>query len=357
VNLRPLFVIIPKAKTGKIVREIIDLCSKIPGAELILITLCRESIEWSKTEERTFLRLVLELKLSQALFSVKEYNEALGIIFKSLKEVKKLDDKNLLVEIHLLESKIHHSLLHLPKSRAALTAARTAAHAIYCPPLLQAELDIQSGILHAEEGDYKTAYSYFYEAYENYNSTTKHKDYATEKAKSCLKYMLLARIMTKNADDVHNLINGKLAIEYAQPELIVMKSIAQAFKQSSLFEFKKVIENYKLELEVDPVVKRHLDALYDNLLEQNLLQIIEPYSVVEISYVSQLIQLEVSIVERKLSQMVLDKKLFGILDQANDCLIVYEEPPGEELYPTALEIFENVDGVIDSLYKRASKLN
>jgi hypothetical protein len=41
-----------------------------------------------------------------------------------------------------------------------------------------------------------------------------------------------------------------------------------------------------LELPPDPTIRSHLAALYDTLLQQNLLRIVEPYSVVEIDYVA-----------------------------------------------------------------------
>lgn len=70
-----------------------------------------------------------------------------------------------------------------------MTSARTAANSIYCPPYLQAQLDLQSGILHAEDKDYVTAYSYFYETFEN---LTQQDD---PKALLALKYMLLCKVM------------------------------------------------------------------------------------------------------------------------------------------------------------------
>ena len=61
----------------------------------------------------------------------------------------------------LLSRSKHTLRIHIAK--AALTASRSAANAIYVAPLLQAELDEMSGILHCEDKDTVTAYSYFLE--------------------------------------------------------------------------------------------------------------------------------------------------------------------------------------------------
>jgi 26S proteasome regulatory subunit N6 len=71
-------------------------------------------------------------------------------------------------------------------------------------------LDMQSGILLAEDKDFKTAYdlnsmsnwwgrySYFYEALEGYNSQD------DPRAIMALKYMLLSKVMLNLTDDVYS---------------------------------------------------------------------------------------------------------------------------------------------------------
>lgn len=45
----------------------------------------------------------------------------------------------------------------------------------------------------------------------------------------------------------------------------------------------QALTDYKVELRDDPIINTHLAKLYDNLLEQNLIRVIEPFSRVQVN--------------------------------------------------------------------------
>ncbi|XP_065896587.1 26S proteasome non-ATPase regulatory subunit 11-like [Dysidea avara] len=339
-----------KAKAAKIVRELVDCFLDMKSSTGIEIDLCNECIEWAKQEKRTFLRQTLEARLIVLYLDTANYTAAINLSTVLLKELKKLDDKALLVEVQLLESRVYQKLGNIPKSRAALTSAKTTANSIYCPPKLQASLDLQSGILHAQEKDFKTAYSYFYESFEGYDSID------DPRAILGLKYMLLCKIMLNNPEDVQVLVTSRLALRYTGCELDAMQGVAKCSENRSVSEFEKTVSQYQKDISGDPIVQFHLDALYDTLLEQNLARIIEPFSQVEVHHISDIINLPLHTVERKLSQMILDKKLHGILDQGSGVLIVYDEGLTDLTYTAALDTINHMGQVVDALYEKAKSL-
>ncbi|PLW17525.1 hypothetical protein PCANC_07990 [Puccinia coronata f. sp. avenae] len=346
---------IAKAKTAKLVKTLIDFYSQAPlnqhpSSSETQIIITRENVEWARAEKRVFLRQNLEIKLCSLLFEYQQTKEALALIANLLKELKKLDDKMILTEVHLLESRIRHALSDPPKAKAALISARTAANSIYCPPSLQAQLDMQSGVLHAEEKDYKTAYSYFFEALEGLATQD------DPRASLALKCMLMCKVMLNLPEDVSSIQGSKLARKYAGRGTEAMQAIAKAHENRSLADFEEALKVYKAELSDDPIVRNHLAALYDTLLEQNLIRIIEPYSRIELSYVAEQVKLPLRDVEAKLSQMILDKVFAGILDQGEGCLEVFEEVKNEKMYDYSLETFKQIGSVVESLYAKAQKL-
>jgi len=350
-DLRPLFIELPKAKTAKIARALIDYVAKIPGTVDTQSAMCQECIEWCKDGKRTFLRQRVETRLAALLLDMKKYHDATTLLDRLLSEVKKLDDKLLLVEIHLIFCRVCYALQNIPKSKAELTASKTNANAIHCPPLLQADIDLWSGIVCAREKDYRTSFSYFYEAFEAFNAGEKE-----EKAKESLKLQMLSKIMAGRPSETNQIVSSKSGLKYTGIEIDAMTAVAKAHKDRSLKKFEAVLEQYKAVLGEDPIISFHLTDLNETLLEQNILRILEPFSCVEISHVAELIELPVPRTLSKLSEMILDQKLKGTLDQAHGVLIVFEEEKVCTMYDNALKTIKNTSDVLDTLYVQAKHL-
>nr|ACI16036.1 proteasome regulatory non-ATPase subunit 6 [Bodo saltans] len=324
-EIRTFFTLLPKAKTTKIVRKLFDSIFVAGASHSEQLRVCEEMVAWARSEKRTFLRHRLEHRFAMVQFDKGDARESLQTINSLLREVRRLDDRALLVDIHLLESRVYYSIKNISKSRAALVAARTNANSIYCPPLAQAEIDMQSGILHAEEHDAKTAYSYLYEAFEGFHQLG---DHAVE-ARKALRYMILAKISTDNPDELNTVLQSKSVLEYRGRDLDGLRGIADAYRKKNTHLFNKCLTDFGDAFENDPIINRQLKEMYDQLLERHLLKLVEPYQRVQVSFLAELLELDATVVEARISQLILDKKLRGIVDQQHNCLVVFDEQPSK----------------------------
>ena len=86
-------------------------------------------------------------------------------------------------------------------------------------------------------------------------------------------------------------------------------------------------------------------------------RIVAPFSRVQIARVAGLIKLDEAVVESKLSQMILDGKFSGILDQGSGCLVVYDKQSDDTIYQSAVDTTTWMEKVVDSLHARAAALS
>ena len=163
--------------------------------------------------------------------------------------------------------------------------------------------------------------------------------------------MLLCKIMSGNAEDVAGIVNTKAGLKYSNiPGVNAMLEIAEVYKQRSIQAYQAALEKHKDSLTQDLVVMGHLQALYEKMLEQNILRIIEPYSQVEVDFIASQLSLDKSLVERKLSTMILDGIVFGTLEN-DSSLIVYDKPSNDAFYKESISTIENISHAVDVLTK------
>jgi 26S proteasome regulatory subunit N6 len=91
-------------------------------------------------------------------------------------------------------------------------------------------------------------------------------------------------------------------------------------------------------------------------LEQNIAKLVKPYSSVQFQYLSEKLHLPVEQIESKIQAMILDGDLQGTIDQDKSLLILFEETHETMEYQKTLNIFSNLENVLDHLEERALKL-
>ena len=318
-----------------------------------IVNITEEITKFCDETNNISMKSKIQIRLAEVYYINENYSKALDICSKVIYDLKRYEDNLGLVQLLLLESKIYYATNGISKAKASLTSVKTLITKVYIEPKLQANIDMHAGILAAYEKDFNLAYSYFFEAFDVFNIPTQKK---RNKGLRAFQYMILCKIIGGHIEEVNNVVLSKQGKNYYGPEVEALRSIEKAVKEKSIKLLEDNIEKNKQYFQ-DRVIKLHINNLHNELLEKNLIKIIKPYSVVEIDFVAKSIGLNYQDVLNKLRQMILDKKINGILDQGKGSLIIYDVDMSNPYLDKSIETFKNLEKVVEALDKKVRSTN
>ncbi|KAL0266181.1 UNVERIFIED_CONTAM: hypothetical protein PYX00_011898 [Menopon gallinae] len=324
VNMQSLWSDVTTVRITKIVKKILKALPSDKAQEVL--GLVSELIAWADKENKKILKLDLECKRINALLNIGRHTECLESTRRVMKDLKRFDDKENQIRLYICESRAFYDLQDIAKSRSSLTSARILAVSAYCPYELQAQIDLLCGMLICEEKQYSTAYSYFVEAIDSFKLAKE-----PEGALLTGRYLLLSKIIDKRWQDISNLMKSKIFIPFLNDAFIqLLLKVEVSCRNRDLRAYHMLLDENKDIINTDKFIKSHLYFLYGVLFESNILKIIEPYSNIKISTISDALGFSRHDVEDTIRKMILERKINGTIDNVNGCIFLFDRRDTEE---------------------------
>lgn len=346
ISLKETWEDITTPRITKVVKSLFEMIPYSSENFEHILQLLNVLVEWAERENKKMLRLDLECKRIYALLKTEKYSEALAQIGPVVHELKKYDDKVNLITLYVYESKAFYEIKNTSKSRASLTSARVLAVSAYCPPQLQAQIDLLSGMYICDERNYGVASSYFIEALEGFTL-------GKMDAEACmsLRYLILSKIMAGKRKEIGAVLKAKSTMRHLDDEVMrILLEVGERCGGRDLKGYNDILERHSEQLRHDPFICAHLQYLYDVLLDKNIVKIIEPYSVVKIGFVASTLGFGEDVIERKLRKMILDRAVNGTLDHINQCLILHEGKAADGFADECMRQIEALECIVSSRY-------
>eukprot|EP00744_Colponema_vietnamica_P006509 GILI01009449.1.p1 GENE.GILI01009449.1~~GILI01009449.1.p1 ORF type:complete len:271 (+),score=96.48 GILI01009449.1:75-815(+) len=195
-----------------------------------------------------------------------------------------------------------------------------------------------------------------YEAFEGFHGLGDH----AVQARQTLRYMILAKIVGDTPDELRAVLQSRNVLEYQGRDMDALREFASAWQKKDTHAFTKARNEYEKDFADDQVLAGQLNDMHNTLVEKHLLRIIEPYNRVQISFIANLMSLDAEEVESRLSQLILDNKLPGIVDQHHECLVVFEAAEKETkdahntLFKNSFEALQNLDKLVTALFDKVN---
>ncbi|KAK7058616.1 hypothetical protein VNI00_002252 [Paramarasmius palmivorus] len=211
-----------------------------------------------------------------------------------------------LLEIYALEIQMHNETRNFKKLKEIYNATNNVRSAIPHPRIMGVIKEC-GGKMWMGERQWNRASEDFFESFRNYDEA------GSPQRIQVLKYLVLANMLT--GSEVNPFDSQETKPYKNDPEIKAMTDLVDAYQRREVHSAEKILKDNQSTIMSDSFISSYIGELLRSLRTQYLIDLIKPYTRLELSFLSKQLNVTVQEVEDLLIGLILEGKVEGRIDQ------------------------------------------
>lgn len=280
-----------------------------------------KKLEETKNERLWF---KTNLKLCKLLFDAKDFPRT-QLILRELHKSCQNEDGSLderkgtqLLEVYSVEIQMYSVTKNTQKLKDLYHKALQVTSAIPHPRILGIIREC-GGKMYMAERNWANAATDFFEAFKSFDEA------GSDRRTQCLKYLVLANMLMESEVDPFDAQEVK---PYRNdPEVTVVRALVEAYQRNDIAGFEALLKTHRERVMKDDFIRDYIEDLLKNIRTQVLVKLIKPYTRIQISFISDELNIPESDVEALVVALVLDGRIDAKIDQCARVVYINREDP------------------------------
>ncbi|KAI0257270.1 PCI domain-containing protein [Lactifluus subvellereus] len=213
-----------------------------------------------------------------------------------------------LLEIYALEIQMHNEMRNYKKLKEIYNASNSIRSAIPHPRIMGIIKEC-GGKMWMGERQWNRASEDFFESFRNYDEA------GLPQRIQVLKYLVLANMLT--GSEVNPFDSQETKPYKNDPQIKAMTDLVDAYQRREVHTAEKIIRDNRSTIMDDSFIRSHIGDLLRSLRTQYLIDLIKPYTRLELAFLGKQLNVDSNEVEELLIDLILEGKIDGKIDQVN----------------------------------------
>lgn len=211
-----------------------------------------------------------------------------------------------LLEIYALEIQMHNETKNYKKLKEIYNASNSVRSAIPHPRIMGIIKEC-GGKMWMGERQWNRASEDFFESFRNYDEA------GSPQRIQVLKYLVLANMLT--GSEVNPFDSQETKPYKNDPQITAMTDLVDAYQRREVHAAEKILRDNRSTIMDDAFILSYIGELLRSLRTQYLIDLIKPYTRLELSFLARQLNVQMEEVEELLIELILEGKVEGRIDQ------------------------------------------